>query len=49
MTISPRLIPTIMIGLQAASAVVYTCGGFHNWRMVAYWLAASVLTFSVTW
>lgn len=49
MTISPRRLPTIMIVLQAASAVIYACGGLHNWRMVAYWVAAAVLTYSVTW
>lgn len=49
MSVSPRLLPTVMIVLQIASAVVYACGGIQNWRMVAYWSAAAVLTYSVTW
>ncbi len=49
MTISPRLLPTVMIVLQAASAGIYALGGLHNWRMVGYWTAAAVLTYTVTW
>lgn len=47
--ISPRLLPTIMIALQLASAVVYACHGLDNWRMIGYWLAAAVLTYTVTY
>lgn len=49
MPLSPRFLPTVMIVLQAASAIVYACGGVQNWRMVVYWSAAAALTYVVTW
>jgi uncharacterized membrane protein len=43
-----RLLPTVMIALSVGAAVVYAIDG-TNWRMVAYWGAAAVLNYSVTW
>lgn len=41
------LFPTIMIGLNIASAICY---GFQcNWRMAIYWIAAATLTSCVTY
>ena len=48
MNIDPRFFPTILIILDVAAAAIYAFGG-DNWRMVVYWLAAAVLTFTVTW
>lgn len=45
--ISERTMPTIMIVLSLLSAIGYIPSG--NWRQVAYWLAAAVLTYTVTW
>lgn len=41
------IFPTILIGLDIASAVPYAfkC----NWRMAIYWLAAATLTACVTY
>ena len=45
--ISERTMPTIMIVLSLLSAIGYIPSG--NWRQVAYWLAAAVLTYTVTY
>jgi hypothetical protein len=46
MTIPEKLFPVVLIILQAAAAVVY--GLHHDWRRMAYWLAAVVITAAVT-
>lgn len=42
-----KIFPTIMITLCLISSIVYLFNG--NIRMTLYWLAASVLTASVTY
>ena len=42
-----KLFPTLLIGLQVLASAVYLASG--DWRRVVYWLAASILTFVVTW
>jgi hypothetical protein len=44
---SPKIFPTIMIILSFLSSIVYLYNG--NIRMTLYWLAAAVLTLSVTY
>ena len=44
---SHKFFPTILIILDVAAAAAYLPTG--NWRQVVYWLAASALTFVVTW
>ncbi|MBQ0066826.1 MAG: hypothetical protein KBS60_01370 [Phascolarctobacterium sp.] len=47
MRINPKFFPTVMILLDLCSAVVW---GYHgNIRQVIYWVAAAVLTASVTY
>jgi hypothetical protein len=41
------LFPTIMIGLNIASAIYY--GFQYNWRMAIYWIATATLTSCVTY
>lgn len=46
----PRFFPTILIVLDVLAACNYwRSGGAAEWRMITYWLAAAVLTFTVTW
>ena len=47
MTVSPKLFPTVMIIISLASCVVYLCHG--DYRRATYWLAAAVLTTTVTY
>ena len=42
----PWLFPTTMIILSLAAAAVYACHG--DYRRLIYWMAAAVLTASVT-
>lgn len=42
-----KLFPTILIALDVCAAVAYATA--HDWRRVVYWLAAAVLTASVTY
>lgn len=44
---SPRIFPTILIFLDVCAAAGYFSSG--DWRRVIYWLAAAVLTFTVTY
>ena len=46
MTIPPWFFPTLSICLNLGSAIVYTCHG--DTRRTIYWLAAAVLTATVT-
>jgi len=41
-----QILPTVMIVISLASAVVYMPSG--DWRSVMYWVSAAFLTFSVT-
>jgi hypothetical protein len=43
---SNKLFPTILIILDIFAALGYVSGG--DWRKIIYWLAAAVLTFTVT-
>lgn len=46
----PRVLPTILIFIDLLAAAGYLFhGGISEWRKVMYWVAAAVLTFTVTW
>jgi hypothetical protein len=42
-----KIFPTILIILDIAAAVPYFCDG--DYRRGIYWIAAGVLTLTVTW
>jgi hypothetical protein len=42
-----QLFPTLLIVIDVCAAAMY-CYPFE-WRKVAYWTAAAVLTYAVTW
>lgn len=42
-----KILPTIMMVLQILSAIPYAING--DLRMAVYWIAAGVLTLSLTW
>lgn len=42
-----KIFPTILIILDVCAAIGYIPDG--DWRKVIYWLAAAVLTFTVTY
>jgi hypothetical protein len=42
-----RIFPTILIVLDVVAACFYIPSG--DWRHIIYWLAAGVLTYTVTW
>lgn len=44
----PRFFPTVLIALDLCAALRYAAepGG---WRKAVYWLAAAILTATVTW
>ncbi|MBI2818120.1 MAG: hypothetical protein HYX72_14390 [Acidobacteria bacterium] len=44
---APRLLAALLIAEYLAMAVLYAVQG--DWRRVLYWVAASVLTASVTY
>ena len=44
---SPKTFPTLLIMLDICAAIVYATHG--DWRKVAYWLAAAILTVTVTY
>ena len=44
---NPKIFPTILIGLDVCSAIVYLCDG--DIRRFVYWMAAAVLTATVTY
>jgi hypothetical protein len=44
---SNKLFPTLLIILDICAAVGYIPAG--DWRKIIYWLAAAVLTFTVTY
>lgn len=47
--IGVRFFPTLMIVLDVLAAAAYATHGFAEWRKVVYWLAAAVLTYTVTY
>jgi hypothetical protein len=47
MRIDPRTLPTVLICIDVLAALGYVPSG--DWRRVAYWFAAAVLTWTVTW
>ncbi len=47
MTINPKLLPTIIIGLCILSSGVYAYG--KDFRHAVYWLACAVLYAAVTY
>lgn len=50
MKLDPRILPTVLIVINVAAALLYAAsGGMAEWRKVVYWLAAALLTFVVTW
>lgn len=44
---SAKVFPSVLIVLDICAAVVYAYAG--GWRRAVYWVAAAVLTASVTW
>lgn len=46
---STKIFPTVLIIMSLGSALVYASKGFHEWRMIVYWLAAAALTTVVTY
>ena len=42
-----KIFPTVLIMLDLGAAVPYAVNG--DMKMLVYWIAAGVLTFSVTW
>jgi len=43
----PRILPTVLIIIDVLAAVGYIPSG--DWRRILYWIAAAVLTYTVTW
>ena len=44
-----KFFPTVLIVLDLVAAGVYAMQGIDEWRRAVYWLAAAVLTYTVTW
>lgn len=44
---NPKIFPTILIVLDVCAALGYLSTG--DWRRVVYWMAAGLLTYTVTW
>lgn len=42
-----KILPTILIIIDILAAIGYVSSG--DWRRVIYWIAAGVLTYTVTW
>jgi hypothetical protein len=42
-----QIFPTILMALDLCAAIPYFADG--NWRKGAYWMAAALLTYTVTW
>lgn len=47
MKIDPRIFPTVLMALDFIAAAVWALHG--DVRKVVYWIAAGVLTLTVTW
>lgn len=46
-SMSPKILPTVLIIIDVAAAGVYLTAG--DWRKVVYWCAAGALTYVVTY
>jgi hypothetical protein len=44
-----KIFPTIMIIFSILSALMYAIRDIADWRHIGYWLAASTITFCVTY
>jgi hypothetical protein len=44
---NPKILPSILIIIDFGASIPYFCQG--NWRMGIYWIAAGILTLTVTW
>ena len=44
---NPRFFPTVLMVLDVCAGVVWACQG--DWRKAIYWIAAAVLTYTVTY
>ncbi len=44
--IHPKFFPVVLIALQIAACLVYSCHG--DWRRMTYWIAGAVITAAVT-
>ena len=42
-----QILPTVLIVIDIAAACGYIPTG--DWRRVVYWIAAGILTYTVTW
>jgi hypothetical protein len=42
-----KILPTVLIIIDILAALWYIPTG--DWRRVVYWMAAGILTFTVTW
>jgi len=42
-----KMFPTLLIIMDLCAAIAYAPSG--EWRRVVYWVAAAVITASVTW
>jgi hypothetical protein len=42
-----KILPTVLIIIDVLAACGYIPTG--DWRRIAYWLAAGLLTYTVTW
>ena len=47
MKLDPRIFPTILIVLDFIAAIPYAFRGYY--RHAVYWVAAGILTLTVTW
>jgi len=46
LSFDPRILPGVMISISILAAVIY--GGVGDWRRCFYWIAAAVITWTVT-
>jgi len=42
-----KILPTVLMIIDVCAAIGYVPTG--DWRKIAYWLAAGLLTYTVTW
>ena len=47
--LTTKLFPSVLIFLDVLAAIVYASHGVVEWRKAVYWLAAAVLTYTVTY
>lgn len=47
MPMNPKILPTVLMTIDLLAAIPYfVCG---DWKRGIYWVAAAVLTWTVTW